>query len=237
MNHVTPDVNGGSAAYSRTLGNGLRLLETLRAHPRGLGVNEIASELAVNRTVVYRLLGTLRAHHLVAEARPGRYVLGAGLVELSGTVEADLRSAAEPYLAQLAEHVSATAFLAVADGDEAVSMCVVEPLNARMHVSYRLGTRHALEVSAAGLAILAGREPASGEREEVTRARERGYAITTGELQPGAWGLATPLAGTSGEATASIGVVALSETAIREVAGAVQEAAASTARQLVGSNP
>lgn len=231
MNQHTPAVNG--SAYSQTLGNGLRVLELLREHPRGLGVNAVATGLGMHRTVVYRLLGTLRAHHLVV-AEDGRYRLGVGLLELAGTVRAELRQAAEPHLAQLAEDVAATAFLTLADRDEAVSICVVEPRNAQLHVSYRLGIRHPLTVSAAGLAILAGRPPQPGERAEVTHARERGYAVTTGELQAGAWGLAIPLPTSGGATDASIGVVALTELDADEVSSAVLRAVEAVAGRVPG---
>ncbi|SNR49098.1 transcriptional regulator, IclR family [Haloechinothrix alba] len=225
MNQLTPDVNAAGAAYSRTLGNGLRVLELLHHNPAGLGVAAIASALDLHRTVVYRLLGTLRAHELVVTTGDGRYQLGTGLVELAGTVRADLRSAAEPHLTRLAADTAATAFLAVADRHEAVGICVVEPPHAQLHVSYRLGTRHPLTVSAAGVAILAGRPPVPGERDEVTRARQRGYAVTAGELQQGAWGLATALPAADGPAEASVGVVALSELDTPATAEAVRAAA------------
>lgn len=227
MTQGTPGVN--ARAYSQTLGNGVRVLELLRTRRQGLGVNAIAAELGIHRTVVYRLLGTLRAHNLVATGQDGRYRLGLGLLELAGTVRADLRQAAEPQLTRLAEQVSATAFLTIADRDEAVSACVVEPGNARLHVGYRLGMRHPLTVSAAGLAILAGRPHVTGERPEVTQARTRGYAVTSGELQSGAWGLATALPSGSGHAGASIGVVALAELDVAVVAPALRDAAAAIA--------
>ena len=224
---MTQDTGGVNArAYSQTLGNGLRVLELLRAHRQGLGVNAIATELGMHRTVVYRLLGTLRAHNLVVTGQDGRHRHGLGLLELAGAVRADLRQAAEPQLAQLAEQVAATAFLAIAEHGEAVSACVVEPSNAQLHVSYRLGIRHPLTVSAAGLAILAGRPPAADERPEITTARERGYAVTSGELQSGAWGMATALPSSSGQPGASIGVIALAELDAQTVAPALRRAAA-----------
>jgi DNA-binding IclR family transcriptional regulator len=222
--HTTAGVNEvPERAYSRTLGNGLRLLELLHGRATGLGVNDIAAELELHRTVVYRLLGTLRAHHLVVQ-HDGRYTLGLGLVELAGSVRADLRRAAEPHLATLAEQVGATAFLTLAEGDEAVSACVVEPRSARLHVRYRLGMRHPLTVSAAGLAILAGRAAERGERPELATARRRGYAATSGELEPGAWGLAIPLPNAVRHATASIGVVAMTRLDTHTVASAVRQA-------------
>ena len=224
-------VNGRSD-YAQTLGRGLRLLELLALHPRGLGVVAIAGQLGVHRTVAYRLIGTLREHKLVAQEGDGRYALGLGLLELAGAVRTDLRRIAEPHLAELAHEIGATAFLTVADKDEGVGVCVVEPRNAGLHVSYRLGLRHPLTVSAAGLAILAGRPPQPGERAEIVQARARGYAVTKGELQAGAWGLAAPLPQQDGQATASIGVVALAELQPELVAGSVQAAVEAIARHI-----
>ncbi|WP_187352058.1 IclR family transcriptional regulator [Allosaccharopolyspora coralli] len=230
MTQGTSGVN--ARAYSKTLGNGLLVLELLRHHRQGLGINAIATELGLHRTVVYRLIGTLRAHNLVTVGADGHHRVGLGLLELATAVRADLRRAAEPHLTRLAEHVAATAFLAVADQDDAVSACVVEPGNARLHVGYRLGIRHPLTVSAAGLAILAGRPAVEGERTEVTRARTRGYATTTAELEPGAWGLATRLPNASGHAGASIGVVALSQLDATTIAPTLREIAATIAEEV-----
>ncbi|MEU4744689.1 helix-turn-helix domain-containing protein, partial [Actinosynnema sp. NPDC023658] len=166
-----------NAAYSQTLGKGLRALEALRSHPAGLGVNALAAELGLHRTVVYRLLGTLRAHGLVAQDGTGRFRLGVGLVALAGAVVVDLRTAAAPRLATLADEVGATAFLALVDGDEVVTAHVVDPRRAGVHVGYRIGARHRLEVNGAGIAVLAARPALVGERAEVASARERGYSV------------------------------------------------------------
>lgn len=152
MNDTKSAVNNG---YSQTFGKGLRVLAALRAHQDGLAVGTIATEVGVHRTVVYRLLGTLRAHGLITQESDGRFRLGLGLIELAGGVHTNLRQAAHPHLAALADEVTATAFLTLADGDEAISANVVPPRNSKLHVGYRAGLRHPLEVSAAGVAILA----------------------------------------------------------------------------------
>ncbi|WP_091674338.1 IclR family transcriptional regulator [Amycolatopsis marina] len=233
VKHATHGVNRPPSAYSQTLGRGLRVLEILRENPGGLGVNGMAAALGAHRTVIYRLLGTLRAHGLVAQEADGRFRLGAGLLELAGGVRADLRVVAEPRLAELADDVGATAFLTLAEGDEAVNTCSVEPRRAQLHVGYRVGVRHPLTVSAAGISILAARPPAAGERAAIARARERGYAITAGELEPGAWGLAVALPVRDGEAEASVGVVALTELDTERVAGAVRATVRAIASQLM----
>lgn len=221
-----------SSAYAQTLGNGLRVLEILSQHPHGLGVVAIAAALGVHRTVAYRLIGTLREHNLVTQGADGQYRLGLGLIGLAGAIRTDLRRIAEPHLAELAAKLAATAFLTLADGDDGVSICVVEPRNTGLHVGYRMGFRHPLTVSAAGLAILAGRPPRTGERPEIAAARRRGYAATSGELQPGAWGLAIALPSRGGSAEASVGVVAMSKLQAEPVAAAVRATAESIAAQI-----
>ena len=76
-----------------------------------------------------------------------------------------------------------------------------------MHVAYRPGLRHPLAVGAPGRAILLGRAVESDEPERLRRERRQGYAVSRGEIQPGAAGLAAPIAGED----ASIGVVSFGE--------------------------
>ena len=84
-------------------------------------------------------------------------------------------------LAKLAEDLQMTAFLVVADGDEAVTIDSVEPTSLNAHVAYRPGTRHPIDRGAPGLALLAGR--ATGARASAprsTRARDVGWAAERG---------------------------------------------------------
>ena len=197
------------AAGAKTLDNGIRVLKAVAAHPQGLGVTEIARMAGVHRTVAYRLLGTLTRHSLVSQGKDGHYRLGLGIVELSMSLRSDLRSVARPHLHDLAEATGATAHLTILDGEDAVSIAIVEPGNVGVHVAYRVGLRHPVTVGAAGLAILLGRTPQPGERLEVTAGRARGFAASQSELQSGAWGLAAPVIGVDGESVASVGVIAL----------------------------
>ncbi|NED94668.1 helix-turn-helix domain-containing protein [Phytoactinopolyspora alkaliphila] len=204
---ASPSVEG--AAGSKTLDNGIRILSALARHPHGLTTTQLAHETALHRTGVYRLLGTLTRRGLVTQRADTRYQLGLTMIELAGAVRPDLRATAQVPLRDLAEAAAATAFLSVLDGDEVVSALVVEPLHADAHVAYRIGTRHPATVGSAGLAILSARAAVTGERAEITEARRRGYSISEGELQRGAWGLAAPVRPRTGEIEASVGVVAL----------------------------
>jgi len=197
-----------TAEGSRALDRGLRLLEALAAAPGGLSVTELAAALGTSRPVVYRLLEPLGARRLVRRV-DGRFRLGLGLLELAGRVAPGLAAAAEPHLRALADELGATAHLTLLDGADAVVAAAVEPAGATLHVAYRVGLRHPADRGAAGLAILAGRPPVPGERPEVAAARERGFAVSTGELQAGAHGFAAPVAAPGRAAEASIGLVAL----------------------------
>jgi DNA-binding IclR family transcriptional regulator len=208
-------VPGGAGSPSaQTLDRGLRLLRLLALpeHGRGLTVTELATQLGVGRTIVYRLLGTLTAHELVARDSSGRVHLGLGVVRLSGGLLPRLREAAAPALRALAEEVGATAHLTIVEGGDSVAVLVVEPTWTDYHVAYRVGSRHPVGQGAAGKAILAGRE---GRLEPVA---------SSGELQAGAHGVAAPLPG-GGPLEASVGVVALHELDVGAVGPAVQLAA------------
>ena len=194
---------------AQTLDRGLRVLEVLAEHPSGLSIAEIAGQLNLNRTIAYRLLNTLVAHRLVRRMDEGHYCLGMGVVELARKVTPRLQAVALPELRSLAEKLAATTCLTVRDGEEGVVLATIEPSSTPMHVAYRPGYRHPLEQGASGIAILAGRPPRPGERPEVALARQRGYAISSGEIQVGTSGIATPIQVNGQPAEASIGVILL----------------------------
>lgn len=166
------------------------MLELLVTQPAGLTLTEIAEGIGVHRTVAHRLVRTLEAHHLCRRDRFKRITLGAGLVRLAEPVEQDLRTLARPVLEELTETAQASAHLVVREGPDQVRMLmIVEPRQARMHVSFRTGQLDPIDRGSAGLALLAAGPPRDGERSAVTTARERGYAISSGEIAPGITGI------------------------------------------------
>jgi DNA-binding IclR family transcriptional regulator len=208
------------AETSQTLDRGLRVLDVLASSTGGLTVTELAGRLAVNRTVVYRLVSTLEQHALVRRDPRGRLHVGLGVLHLASAVQPVLRDLAVPVLRELAEAVGCTAHLTVADGEEALALAVVEPSWTDFHVSYRVGSRHPLSRGAAGKAILLGRQPDAEP-----------FAVTEGELQPGARGLAVPVTGVDG-LEASVGIVTIGDIDVDVVAPRVRRAAAEVAARL-----
>ncbi|GAA1330832.1 IclR family transcriptional regulator [Saccharothrix algeriensis] len=185
----------GSKESSLTLERGLALLQAVAdAESEAPSISELAAAIGASRAAVYRLLVPLQSRGLVR--REGSKVrLGLGVLRLAANVLPQLRLAAQPALRTLAEQVGATAHLTVADGAEAQAVAVVEPSWTAYHVAYRVGSRHPVHRGAAGKAI-------------GLSAEGRQWVHSTGELQPGAFGVAAPVRGVPG-LRASVGVVAL----------------------------
>ncbi len=213
---------------SKTLNAGLRLLWLLRGNPDGMTVAEMSRISELDRNAVSRMLGALAHQRLVTRSEAGRYCLGLGLVELSLGVRQRLRETTVDELRLLAENCRATAFITALDGEnEAVVVSVIEPRESMVHVAYRVGRRHPADRGASGVALLAGRPPRANERPAIAQARIRGYAVTSSELQPGAWGLAAPIKPDGQIAESSVGVVAIGELDEAQTAPYVLAAAAS----------
>jgi len=196
---------------SAALERGLRVLGVLADHPEGMTVTELAAAMRLSRPVVYRLLTVLVDRRYVRRPPDGRLTLGVGLLGLAQRAGPHLRRAAVPVLRDLAERVGATAHLSVAEGAEAIAVSVVEPSWTDLHVAYRVGSRHPLERGAAGRAILAARAGRTQVEE------------STGELQPGAFGMAVAVPTEALEA--SVGLVALAEFDRRAAGRALRAAA------------
>jgi DNA-binding IclR family transcriptional regulator len=179
---------------SKTLDNGLQVLEVLAEEPRGLTATELAVRLGLHRTVIDRLVRTLEYRGLCRKVQGKRVVLGHGLVALANQVQRDLRSTARPILEGLAEDAQATAHLSIQEGDGAVrALIVVPPRRSRIHVGFREGQVDPLDRGSAGLAISSMLDPSEGERADVQVVRDRGYAMTTGEITPSITGLSAPV--------------------------------------------
>jgi DNA-binding IclR family transcriptional regulator len=143
-------------------------------------------------------------------------------------------------LEDLAGRFGETALLAVRDGNDAVAVDQVLGTAHRVtEVRYRPGYRHPLEVAAHGRAILAFLPSADPDPDpDLAEARRRGYVFSSGELEPGAAGLAAPVLDGAGVALASIGVVAPDHRLpdLGELAAAVRAAAHRVARELARAN-
>ena len=183
---AAPSKNAGS----QTLDRGIRALEMVAAASGGMTVQDVADGLGVHRTIAHRLLATLADHRLIAGGPDNRFRAGGGLTALAGGVQSTLRETAMPIMRELAEELESTVVLLVREGEEVVGIAVAAPTKSTYHLAFRTGSRHPLGRGSAGICLLSALPPRPGERPEVTRARAQGFAVSRGEVEPGAHGLA-----------------------------------------------
>jgi IclR family transcriptional regulator, acetate operon repressor len=181
------------------------------------GVSEIARATGLSKAVVHRMLLAM-AHSglLVRDEDDQRYdlgplALGLGMAAMAGH---DLARLAAPIMKRLVETTGETSTLSMRVGDERVYEAQVEPAqDVRMIVG--IGERYPLYLGSSGRAMLAflpsseidaylkrTRPKAMTPATKINRAellaelaitRERGYAMSFGERDTWAAGVATPI--------------------------------------------
>jgi DNA-binding IclR family transcriptional regulator len=179
-----------SGTGSQTLARGLNALQMVAASPTGLTVQQLADQIGVHRTIAYRLISTLVQFRLVAKGDDGRYRPAVGLAVLGASFDRNVRQLCLPTLRGLADDLGTTVSLLVAEGDQQVAVAVIVPSHVAYQLSFHEGSRYPLERGAAGIALLASMPPRPNERSLVSRARERGWVTTYGEIEPNTYGLA-----------------------------------------------
>lgn len=226
---------------SQTLSRGIRILEVLADARVPLTIDEIAARLEVHRSVAYRLLRTLEDHRLVGRDASGSVTLGARMAALAAGVAHDLQAEALPELTAIANELGMTCFLGVLDGDDCITLASIEPRHAIASVAQRPGARHPVTVGAPGKAILAQLTPSEWPtgieqtlREEVERARTRGYATSHDEVIPTVQSVAVPLV-LRGQRPAAIAVVHVAtDLEDAEIAARLQRSASAIRNALDG---
>jgi DNA-binding IclR family transcriptional regulator len=138
---------------SQTLARGLAALEIIGSAPEPLSVAALSQQLKIHRSMGYRLVKTLEQSGFVERGAEGGLILGSKLAILARGVAKDLRSAAAPELAAIAEALEMTAFLVAYDGESAVTLSSAEPKNLETTLGKKPGSRHAIGQGAPGKVI------------------------------------------------------------------------------------
>lgn len=210
----------------QTLARGLRALELVCESPGGVAVTEVATCLGVHRSIASRLLATLTDFGLVTRGPDGRYRSGARLATLAAGLHRTLRELADPVLRDLAQRTGANAGLMVAEGEEAVGLAMVAPPIPGFQILFGTGRRHSLTRGADGIVLRALEPPRDTDPPEVVEARRRGWALSHGEVEPGAHGLAVALPRRDGFPPSCLVLVSLRRDQIESCVPALQAAAA-----------
>lgn len=201
-------------AGSQTLDRGLRALEVLAEAGAPLSIAELAESLEVHRSSAYRILRTLEEHRLVLRDEGGQIRLGPRLVTLARGAAPRLNETALPEITEIANAFGVTAFVAVLDDDQVITLISVEPARSHASVTQRPGARHSARFGATGHAIEASLTPREHRdafrgapiSDVAVETRRRGYALSENEVIPGLTGLAVPLR-VEGEPPAALAVV------------------------------
>lgn len=188
----------------------LRVLTAFRDADSELGVTDVSQTLALDKSVVHRILSTLATHHFLERnpvSRKYRVGLRAWEVGRQYTVRSWVNEAAVPLLADLVTQTGGSGYIGSLDGTEIVYLATVDGAGPiRVHVD--VGSRTTAHTTALGRAILAAlpagdlaailddldlpvQRRRGGARTraelltELNATSERGYAINRGEHRPG----------------------------------------------------
>lgn len=198
---------------SRTLARGLAVLQALSEQPDGTTVAGLSARTALDRAVLYRLLGTLADQGLVVRDRQTRrYRLGVSLIELGACAARGLevRRHALPGMRALMEQARETVCLAVRDRWDVVVVDRVEPPGRQPRTGHPVGLRAGLSDSVHGRAVVSGLQPESlaahgnGLHPRPEDAA-RGFAMAS---EDGAVVVAAAVLDAGCDAIASVGIVA-----------------------------
>lgn len=121
----------------------------------GLTLSQLAREVKLPRTTVYRIVGTLEEEGLLSTATPdGLVQLGLELVSLGAAVRTDIRHELRPFLEELSLRVDETVDLAILDKDHILFLDQVTRLK-RLHAVSGIGVKFPMHCTANGKALLA----------------------------------------------------------------------------------
>lgn len=244
------DNSGATSAADRVLA----VLCAFSREAPALGVTEIAERLELTKSTVHRLLQVLLARGLVTQDPTRRhYTLGYRVLALAQAVpgEASLRQICRPHMQWLQVTTEETIDLFVVAGD--VRICLDEIESTQMlRMSAGIGRTFPLARGSAGKALLLHEsedgalwrrvtsllpdERVEWLRSELAATRQRGYARSAGETEPGSASIAIPIRAPDGLTAAAVSVAGpatrlTDETATRHAA-ALREAVSRIERDL-----
>lgn len=191
------------------------------------GLTDLANELSLNKTTVFRLVRALEQGGMLTRD-PGRevYRLGPELIVLGARAlrSADLRAVARNQLEILADRTGESATLEVLVGDDTL---ILDEVLGRFFLggSGEIGTRWPAHATSTGKVLLAellrqgGTLPrrleartrktitsAAKLERELSRVSERGYAVAKEELEPGFVAIGAPVHNHEGRVIAALSI-------------------------------
>lgn len=231
----------------RSVERALNILDCFSPQEPELSLTEISKRLVLSPSTASRLLDTLVQHHfLYRDSKSLRYSLGSRLAQLGNIAveNIDLANLARPVLAAFNKEFDESVGVYALKEDYRICSCRIESSKVMRGV-FSVGTIRPLTRGASGRAILAYLPEETVDRllreaspnpfttkETLKEVREKGVAISLGELEAGLVTVAAPLFNAKSEITGCIFAVAPSARADRDVIEKMSEAARRHAAEL-----
>ncbi|MEO7401633.1 MAG: IclR family transcriptional regulator [Polaromonas sp.] len=203
----------------------LQVLAVLAQHGQALSAADLMARTGLARSTLYRQLGRLKRWGFVLE-NEGHYAPGPLSLQLAlgFDLASHLVGQARPDLQALAQQSHESVGLVVAVNDQAICLDMVESQQS-LRCSFEKGRSVPLRVGASAKCLLAHLPdaarasvldgqygPQSAEREdaqaELDVIRQAGFAVSTGEVDAGVWGVSVPLFGAARRAVGAITLMA-----------------------------
>ena len=244
------------------LAQGLSLLNLFSRDTPALTAPEIATQLGLSRTTVFRLLHTLQLMGFVSRGQDERsYTLGPALLNrgFAYLASLDLVERAQPILQRLRDETGMSSHLAVRDGQEIV---YVARFAARTTIasSVQIGTRFPVHATVMGrmticnlsereLAALFPSEPLAAFSDQtpttlsalkviLTKDRDLGYAVSQSYFERGVSSVAAPVRDGSGRIVAAINITSVdSHVRLEDMQGPLKDAVMKASAEITAQLP
>ena len=204
------------------------LLEHFGAERPVWTLNDLTSASGMNKTTVHRLMATLIHAGWVARTEDGSYRIAMPVFEIGAAAlaELDIRSAAKPFMSELATTFGNTAYLMVPAEQGAVCIDLLEGRNSLVVAGINIGSVMPYHAAAGPIVMLAHSRalrkewvkadlPAITERtttdvddlvERLDEIVKSGYSVSNSDYLPGVAAVGAPILGRDGSVVASISV-------------------------------
>lgn len=214
----------------KSVGRALDIIRIVSSRKSGLGVTEIAKQMDINKSSVYRILVTLAQYgYIEQDTETERYKLGYKFLEISSRLleSIDLRAEAKPFLEELEKATNEVIHLCVYDQGEVVYIEKLEG-SETLRTHSKVGKRAPMHCTSVGKAILANLPhtivleiierrglPRHTEHtitettafiKELNKIRQAGYALDLEENEDGITCIAAPIFDHLGAVIASVSI-------------------------------
>ncbi|MEJ2731959.1 MAG: IclR family transcriptional regulator [Anaerolineae bacterium] len=219
-----------AGSVTRSVARAMELLQAFDETRPELGVTELGRLTGIDKSTVYRLLGSLQRGGLIEQnPETSKYYLGFGLVRLAGLAlqHLDLPRMARPHLRRLAEASQETVNLSVMTSDgQIVNIEGVNSPRMVRNVGW-IGREMPIHAVSAGKVMMAHLAEKQVDRilarelkaftehtvtdqgelqKELEQIRRQGYGIAEEELEMGLSAVAAPIWSHEGQVAASISI-------------------------------